>query len=175
MRNSFTPYGQALTLSSLIFFYLLANMKSLILLMSLAIATISTSQMTTKNVVWTCKYNLNEFTLTQIQLEGSEPYLVWAYDFDNVEYQHISDYGSVSFKSKSEVENFIRKLSEFANETSSGEITFQDDRYILRSTFYGSPKAFTLIDNEGKWTGFNKKQFLKKILPQLRSSLELME
>jgi len=150
-------------------------MKSFFLLISLAIATISTSQMTTKNVLWTCKYNLNEFTLTQIQLEGSDPYLVWAYDFDNLEYQHISDNGLVSFTSKSAVENFIQKLTEFANGTSSGEITFRNEGYILRSTFYGSPKAFTLVDNGGKWTGFNKKQFLKKTLPQLSSSLELME
>lgn len=118
---------------------------------------------------------MQEWKVNKICSDDGSCFKSFTMTFDNKEYQHLDDRGSVVLTSVEEVKTFIAKLSEFAEMRSSDQVRWQSDGYTLNNTFMGSQLAFTITDTDGKWDGINRKKALKKIIPELRECLQHME
>lgn len=89
---------------------------------------------------------------TKVEKDSTFNILLTTLSFQNQEYQHISDFKTISLKSKEEIESMIVKFEEALSFSKSGDkslIEFEEKSLKFRITVDGKNGRITLYNDKG--------------------------
>lgn len=143
-------------------------MKKLLLGALLLLSIVSFCQTTEIKTIF--KSDFGYEISNSITKQGITTYFYWGYQ--NQEYKHITDIGSIFITKKVNLKLFADKLSEFSKKERGVNISFNNAKFSI--LLYDFSEMIYVEDNRGKYMTLSKNS-AKKLADEIYTKLNLLK
>ena len=130
------------------------------------------SQNTETKKLFTNKYGVVNFEIIN-RIKDSDSDIYSIISFQNLDHKTIIDIRIIILRKKSELKEFADKLIEFCEKEKGIDLSFKKEKEYSINLF-PSVNDVVLMDNEGKYNFFSKKQ-AKKLAQDIITNIDLLK